>query len=209
MRVFSWTTLFITLIIIYISFTAQKLYDMMHPLNGITVDLNNNNNNIIHPNWLENTSFSLVCYISKHPKPYTNNIDSIQANSHSNTVVVWTQKELNYTKIHKEITHEITLISSRSNSNKLTSYSNNTSTLPDDLWYDIRHNQSSIYLHVLIQRDNPPPQDSKLTVKNKTIKGSQLVGSVQLIKYDKIPKSYRQRYLLSDFGLVNISSSDG
>ena len=180
----------------------------MNPLNGIHVDLNNNN---ITPNWLENTSFSLVCYISKHSKPYTNNIDSIQANSHSNTVVVWTQKGLNYTKIHKEITHEITLISSRSNSNKLTSYSNNTYTLPDDLWYDIRHNQSSIYLHVLIQRDNPP-LDRKLTdptIKNKIIKGSQLVGSVQLIKYDKIPKSYRQRYLLSDFGLVNISSSDG
>ena len=180
----------------------------MNPLNGITVDLNNNN---VAPNWQENTSFSLICYISNHYKPYTNNIHNIQANSHSNTVVIWTQKGLTYTKIHKEIMHEITLISSRSNSNKPTSYSNSTYTLPDDLWYDIRHNQSSIYLHVLIQRDNPP-HDSKLTdttIKNKTIKGSQLVGSVQLIKYDKIPKSYRQRYLLSDFGLVNISSADG
>ena len=128
MGFFSWTTLLIAVIIIYIYFTAQKPYDMMHPLHGITIDSTKNNN--IIPNWVENTSFSLTCYISKHAKPYINNM---QDSSHSNTVIIWTQKGLSYTKIHKEITHEITLVSSRSNISKLTFTNNHTYALPDDL----------------------------------------------------------------------------
>jgi len=39
--------------------------------------------------------------------------------------------------------------------------------------------------------------------------GEALHGVVGMVKYDKIPRSFRQRYLLSDFGWVNISSMEG
>jgi hypothetical protein len=45
--------------------------------------------------------------------------------------------------------------------------------------------------------------------KYEGVQGKPLHGVVRLIKYDKIPKSFRHRYLLSDFGIVSISAEEG
>jgi hypothetical protein len=61
-------------------------------------------------------------------------------------------------------------------------------------------------LHVLIRKSNIEKVNN--ITHNLFKEGSALYGVVNMIKLDKIPKSFKHRYLLSDFGLVNISESD-
>lgn len=53
------------------------------------------------------------------------------------------------------------------------------------IWQEITRNQSSVYLHVLI--------------KSQEKSNIELHGAVKLIKYDVIPKAFKNRYLLHDF----------
>ena len=92
---------------------------------------------------------------------------------------------------------------------------------PDNIWQQIRTNQSSVYLHVLLLRSHSmessssSPTTTSLPRKWETItakhiaEGSALHGAVGLIKYDKVPKHFKQRYLLSDFGWVNMTNLEG
>ena len=39
--------------------------------------------------------------------------------------------------------------------------------------------------------------------------GAALYGIIKMVKYDKIPKHFQHRYLLSDFGLVDLDPLTG
>ena len=54
------------LVIIYLYFTFIKLYEMMNPLNGITIVAGQT----IDPFWERNQTFSIVCFLS-HKKKFT------------------------------------------------------------------------------------------------------------------------------------------
>jgi hypothetical protein len=77
---------------------------------------------------------------------------------------------------------------------------------------------TSVFLHVLVLKDRGTPIINPETGKEEALdeitstmlnKGEALYGVVNLVKYDKIPKHFRQRYLLSDFGLVGVSADEG
>lgn len=72
----------------------------------------------------------------------------------------------------------------------------------------IRNNESSIFMHVLLLRNNFSSDQHVSITKEALQRGDALFGSVKLIKYDVIPKFFKYRYLLSDFGLVSLSQAD-
>lgn len=66
----------------------------------------------------------------------------------------------------------------------------------EKIWSSIRNNRSEVFLHVEVTPDAPhSPRDV-------------LYSSIKLIKFDKIPKSFSYRYLLSDFGWVENSKEE-
>lgn len=76
--------------------------------------------------------------------------------------------------------------------------------MPVALWDVIHANASNVYLHALLMKNGQKAFVSASDIKS----GDALHGSVQLIKYETIPKSFKHRYLLSDFGLVSMSTRD-
>jgi hypothetical protein len=79
------------------------------------------------------------------------------------------------------------------------------------IWKEIGANKTSVYLHVVLTRCSASAAATSVSVvSTDTIKaGEALHGVVGLIKHDHIPKSFRQRYLLSDFGLVTLTPEQG
>lgn len=83
------------------------------------------------------------------------------------------------------------------------------------MWKKLQSNNTSIYLHVLFIKKGAVTEtpgddvsDGSLITPDMLRQGHVLAGVVNMIKYDKIPKSFSHRYLLSDFGWANISEND-
>lgn len=76
------------------------------------------------------------------------------------------------------------------------------------VWQQLVSNKTSVYLHVLLMRSGLSDRDVSITSKTLE-RGDALHGVVGMVKYDKIPRQFRQRYLLSDFGLVEVSPLEG
>ena len=72
------------------------------------------------------------------------------------------------------------------------------------LWESLRSNRSSVFLHVILARHGPLEQLSISSMKT----GDILFGSVELVKFDFIPKSFHHRFLLTDLGLVSMTPSE-
>lgn len=81
-------------------------------------------------------------------------------------------------------------------------------TGPNRLFETIRRNESEIYLNVLLLRTGEAAVQYTTINREALKRGDALFGSVKLVKYDVIPKSFRYRYLLSDFDLVQLSDID-
>lgn len=86
------------------------------------------------------------------------------------------------------------------------------------IWQAIRDNSTDVFLHVIISRsdsDSDSHSDYELTAqheKNITESdvhaGIALYGTVRLVKHDVVPKHFKHRHLLSDFGYAEISDDD-
>ena len=85
----------------------------------------------------------------------------------------------------------------------------NAAMLPSNVWRTAHSNRSDIYLHVILYGDQLDRKPESIISSKHVKSGEVLHGVVGLIKYDTIPRHYGNRYLLSDFGLVNISDEDG
>lgn len=83
----------------------------------------------------------------------------------------------------------------------------------DNVWEQLSSNRSSVYLHVLLLKSRSDTADHRNTVEIVNSKvlnsGDALYGVVGLVKYDKIPRHFKHRYLLSDFGMVDIPEEEG
>ena len=76
-------------------------------------------------------------------------------------------------------------------------------------WQHLAFNKTSVFLHVLLTRSVSSSASREVINSKVFSSGEALHGVVGMVKYDKIPRSFRQRYLLSDFGWVNISALEG
>jgi len=77
------------------------------------------------------------------------------------------------------------------------------------VWQNLASNKTSVFIHVLLTRASASSPQREVINSKVFSSGEALHGVVGMVKYDKIPRSFRQRYLLSDFGWVNISSMEG
>lgn len=217
MGLFSWSTLTTVVAIAYVSIAVKNLYLLMNPLHGIEVDPNDNN---LNPIWEDHQSFSMICYLSTYNKPSYNMKDVLSSKMN---YLLWEKNDLTFSKLEKEMTHEIKIIdSSVAKKNSMTSSNTTVIIATSDIWSKLRKNQTAVYLHVLVtptmKRKQPKSASDMVEVETEELDLlsandeadplPNLFGSVKLVKYDVIPKSFRHRYLLSDFGWVNISREE-
>lgn len=72
------------------------------------------------------------------------------------------------------------------------------------IWKRLSSNSTSVYIHcVLVHEKALKSQDAELHAADIE-NGLVLYGVVQMVKHDTIPHHFHQRYLLSDFGLVEM-----
>ena len=81
-----------------------------------------------------------------------------------------------------------------------------TTSFPSrNIWKKLHMNSTSIYLHILLLHHN---LKKTIVSKDDYLQGLALHSRIQMIKIDNLPKSFRHRYLLSDFGLVSEMTSE-
>lgn len=81
---------------------------------------------------------------------------------------------------------------------------------PNIFFEMIHQNKSNIFLNFLLfKHENSDRFMKNRITKQMFVEGEVLFGNVKMIKYDKIPKFFHYRYLLSDFGWINISPEEG
>jgi hypothetical protein len=86
---------------------------------------------------------------------------------------------------------------------------NQNSALYRNIFNAIHHNGSSIYFHVIICKHKSHHQLTDLLQRKALFStGYALHGSVKMIKYDRIPKHFHHKYLLSDFGMVELTEEE-
>ena len=76
-----------------------------------------------------------------------------------------------------------------------------------DIWRNLQRNSSSVFLHTLLVHHSRRSRNPVVSKDDYTA-GMALHSRIQMIKHDKVPRSFRHRYLLGDFGLVTIEASD-
>jgi hypothetical protein len=189
MSIFNWSNAASILVIIYVAFSVNKFYEMINPLYGVEIP---NGTPTVNPMWKPDQSFTMICYLTTSPRPI---MDIETSTSTSKGLILWAKNNLKFNKLDHELQQTVIIASP---SSKLP-VNETTFITSSDIWMKLHKNQSSIYLHVTIKTDN----------SEDTSKVGILRGQVMLVKYDVIPKSFKHRYLLSDFGLVTPTADDG
>ena len=112
------------------------------------------------------------------------------------------RSDISFNSSQSEFSLDLNLSDDQSENFNITSH-----PISKRLWSNLRSNKTSVHLHVVIYHDllHQVDEISKEMLRD----GAALFGSVELVKYDKIPKHFSYRYLLSDIGLVNPDNLDG
>lgn len=190
--------LLVAIVFAYIGMGLYQLYLMMNPLVGYEPSPNEP---IIEPLWHHSDEFSIICFLSSHSKwkPFRLS-DLLNGNSQDSLILY--QKQLKYNESQVELKFDLNIVDDLKNINE------NNIAISNSMWNNIQSNSTtrSIYFHVLIRKSHIEKVNN--ITSNLFKEGSALYGVVNMIKFDKIPKSFKHRYLLSDFGLVNTSDSD-
>ena len=89
-------------------------------------------------------------------------------------------------------------------------YNNTTSDIigiaPADVWKNLRNNRSEVHLHVLVIKGGVDRDDITSSLVRS---GNVLYGVINMVKFDRIPRYFKHRNLLSDLGLVAIDAEEG
>ena len=180
----------------YIGIGIYQLYLICNPLVGYTIDPNDP---VIDPYWKHSQEFDITIFLSLQSKFKPMQVSAL-LNGNSNDRLLVHQKQLKYNESQVELTYDLQITNNDND--------NSSVVVSKPMWNNIHSNSTtkSIYLHVLIRKSQIEKVDN--ITYNMFKEGSALYGVVNMIKFDKIPKSFKHRYLLSDFGLVNISESD-
>ena len=193
------TKLLIILFFGYIGIGLYQLFLLINPLHGYEWKPNEP---IIEPFWSHSQDFDIICFMSESQKFKSFSLSDLLSGNSKESYLLLHQKQLKYNESQSELKFDLNIVNKNRGTNE------NTKFLPRNMWNNIHSNSTtkSVYLHVLIRKSNVENVDN--VTHNLFREGSALYGTVNLIKLDKIPKSFKHRYLLSDFGLVNISESD-
>jgi len=172
--------------IFYIYVTFQALYHLMNPLASLDENTLNSSRNI-QPLYKNGTKLKVYSYLNQKSRIGKINLNHLRQKG-----------DLLIDGIDRIFDNQVEdqkfIINVTSNSNH-----NNR------IWKNIQSNGTGIYLHVIcinenisINQANANANDDYNITDTSLSDGSILQGSIHLLKYDKIPKSYNYRYLLAD-----------
>eukprot|EP01032_Pedospumella_encystans_P015608 gene15608-17839_t len=200
MAILSTTTLTVCGVVAFVAFIAQNLYKLANPLSGVEIS-----GPTIDPLWPEHTTFDMLCYVSTGPSRKAINMTKIRDLGQ----VLYEERGLLYNAAQNLTDIKLLLTSPTSPADHITTQHwtdhivVNTTKLA---WQHLASNKTSVFLHVLLTRSGGSSSSREVINSKVFNSGEALHGVVGMVKYDKIPRSFRQRYLLSDFGWVNIST---
>lgn len=175
------------------------MYVLMNPLAGVEIK-----GPTVDPLWKLNQTYDILCYLSTTSKVHSINLKTLRDNHQ----IIFEQEQLVHHVDQEVMSIDLNILHPQANN----SY-NNSVISTNVMFQELRSNYSNIFLHVLARKHSSKSTSMKkdvVEITNKDLQaGDYLYGAVRLIKYDYIPKHYQYRYLLSDFGLVNISEMEG
>jgi hypothetical protein len=147
----------------------------------------------IKPLWAEGQKYDIICFLSRHSSLQSINIEKIFEKNQ----VIFQQNGLVHQSHQQQISLQMSIKSKQS------TLANGT-VISKDIFKQIQSNSSNVFLHVIVKWPEYSYSDIQ-PITGASTPGWWLHGSVRMIKYDAIPRSFRYRYLLSDFGWVENS----
>lgn len=174
----------------------------MNPLAGVEVK-----GTTVGPMWKMNQTYDILCYLSTTSKFQSINTKKLRENHQ----IIFEQEQLLHTVDQEAMSIDLQILHPQLQEGH--SISNNSVISTKKIFNQLQSNSSNVFLHVIARKHSSTSSSLKNDVVEITAKdlqlGDYLYGAVRLIKYDNIPKHYQYRYLLSDFGLVNVTETEG
>jgi hypothetical protein len=179
---------------IYLGIAFQNIYNLMNPLDGVEIT-----GPTVDAMWGPNKEFNVICFLSGNAKFKAVTVSDLRANDQ----ILFEKRGLRYniSEASMDVNVNIRPAKRAAERNKAVEDEEDSEnkTISRKLWETVLSNRTDLYMHVLIISADFEGVDeiSSRSIANGTV----LYGGVGLIKFDKIPKAFRQRYLLSDLGL--------
>jgi len=194
-----WTTLLaVALAGWYLYGVVYQMHLLMNPLAGLKLTAEDLRQSV-DPLWARGSQFDLYLFLSAQTTfPNVNLTDF----SHTPSMTLVQQKlglVFNETSASLSKTNDLEIELNITKSSLLKS--------SREMWGKLQKNSTSVFLHVLLVHHSRK-QSNPVVSRDDYNEGTALHSRVQMVKVDKIPKSYRHRYLLSDFGLVDTDPLD-
>lgn len=199
--IFNVSTISTVLIVAWLWLAAKNIYQQMNPLYGVEIK-----GPTIDPLWSANKEFNVFCFLSSNSRFKAVKLSELR----SNDQILFEKHHLRYNVTQASMTVELSINDASTESTCKVGGTCSSSdvvvkNVASRFWKQIKSNKTDVFLHVvMISSDNMDDQINHTAISS----GKALYGHVRMIKYDKIPKSYRQRYLLSDFGWVDTSAQE-
>lgn len=189
---------------------------MADPLKDI--DVTSNDMKVL-PLWPQGTTFNVALYFSTKQKFSPVNLVDLSVKEE----LLLHREQLVFTNDTSEgdISISLDLVSNAKKTTKNVKSSDDESSSEREravvapaIWNHLQNNKTSVYLHILLLKSKPPittttTEDNAVpistiggynTVNTSMLTSGQVLhGSIRMLKYDKIQKSHKNRYLLSDW----------
>jgi hypothetical protein len=192
----SWVgTIAFLLGIYYLYMVFKSMSQLMNPLQGANLSASDMRQTI-DPLWEKGSKLDLWGFLSTSAMFTAMNLSDISQSPDFHLVLE--KKNL----IFNESSASLSAVNDLEIDLNITS----SSLRSRDLWKKLQSNSTSVYLHILLVHHSR--RRNAVVSKDDYASGLALHNRIQMIKYDKIPRSYRHRFLLSDFGWVSVDPED-
>eukprot|EP01039_Chlorochromonas_danica_P005018 gene5018-5510_t len=188
----NWASILSIVIVAYISIAFHQLYKLMNPLDGVDLV-----GPFIEPLWREEESFDMFTFLSTKPRLSAMPAKSWEAHCH----LLLERRQLAHSQF-QTLQEDLLTIPLHSNASS-------SSLMLEAMARAIHRNKSDVYFHVLLSRSKGLSLSDLLSQRSALASAGELLhGTIQMVKYDVIPKYFHYRYLLSDLGLAEVSPED-
>lgn len=190
----------------YLYGVGKSLYELTHPLYNLPPLSPRDLQHQVLPLWNQGQQFGLYCFLSgSQAFPAVNLTDLAQASKGKQAplFLLYSKQGLVFNESSSSLSQhndfEVLL-----NITAAQTHAPHQQHLPaPEVWRKLQRNSSDVYLHVLLVRAPSSSKASSEIVSSEAFaSGRALHGKVAMVKTDRVPKSFKYRHLLSDWGLV-------
>ena len=198
----------------YLYAVSKSLYELTHPLHGLHITKEDMQTQA-RPLWQQGQKFDLYCFLSAStlfPAVNLSNLAQARHSSHP-LFLVYAMHGLVYNESSAGLSRQqdFSVLLNITARPAVDDASKQYLPAPE-VWSKLRRNDSLVYLHVLLVGAGVnSPASSTCSISSTAAgiigtdafaSGRALHGRIPMLKFDRIPKSFRYRYLLADWGLV-------